>query len=168
MKSASPTQKHVASLCAADLATGMATGMATRGQHRARRRGRNERGVISVWTILIASGVFLLLLGLVYDGGNAMNERIEAHRAAEQAARAAADEMRGIRDGTEGINRQTAITRANQILSQAGWTGTVSIDGVAVTVRVRGRSDNMFLDRIGFASFPVNVTGTATSITGPN
>lgn len=132
------------------------------------RRHRDERGVIAIWTILTASGVFLVLLGLVYDGGNVMNERIEAHRSAEQAARAAADEMRGVRDGAEGINRETAIARANQILAQAGWRGTVSIDGVDVTVTVRGESDNVFLNVIGFKSFPVNETGTATSITGPN
>ena len=72
------------------------------------RTRRDERGVVSTWTILMASGVFLVLLGLVYDGGNAMNQRIAAHRAAEQAARAAADEMRGVRDGTEGINQATA------------------------------------------------------------
>lgn len=132
------------------------------------RSRRDERGVISVWTILTASGVFLVLLGLVYDGGNAMNERIEAHRAAEQAARAAADEMRGVRDGNEGINQSTATARANQVLRQAGWHGTVRIDGLDVTVRVTGKSDNAFLGVIGFQSFPVDETGTATSITGPN
>ncbi|MEJ7831869.1 MAG: pilus assembly protein TadG-related protein [Nocardioides sp.] len=117
---------------------------------------------------MTASGVFLVLLGLVYDGGNAMNERIEAHRSAEQAARAAADEIGGVRDGTEEINQATAIARANQILDQAGWRGAVTIDGLDVTVTVRGSSDNAFLNVIGFDSFPVNETGTATSITGPN
>lgn len=133
-----------------------------------RGRPRDERGVVSVWTIFMASGVFLVLLGLVYDGGNAMNDRISAHRSAEQAARAAADEMRGVRDGAEGINRSTAINRATQVLSQAGWHGTVSINDLDVTVTVTGKSDNAFLGVIGFKSFPVNETGTATSITGPN
>ena len=132
------------------------------------RAPRNECGAaISSWTLLMASGVFLVLLGLVYDGGNVINERVEAHRVAEQAARAAADEMRGVRDGAEGINQATATARANQILNQAGWTGTVSIDGLDVSVRVRGQSNNVFLDAIGFGSFPVDETGSATSITGP-
>lgn len=131
------------------------------------RRERDERGVITIWTIMMASGVFLVVMGLVYDGGAAMNNRIEAHRVAEQAARAAADEMRGVRDGTEGVNQATATVRANQILSQSGWGGTVSINGLDVTVRVTGRSDNVFLNVLGFASFPVDETGTATSITGP-
>lgn len=129
---------------------------------------RDERGVVSVWTILMASGVFLVLLGLVYDGGNAMNNRISAHRSAEQAARAAADEMRGVRDGAEGINQATAVQRANQVLAQAGWTGTVNINGLDVSVTVTGKSDNAFLGVIGFNSFPIDETGTATSITGPN
>lgn len=134
---------------------------------RLRTRG-DERGVVSTWTILVASGVFVVLLGLVHDGGNAMNNRIAAHRAAEQAARAAADEMRGVRDGAEGINQATATARANQILAQAGWTGSVDIQGLNVTVRVTGQSKNAFLTVLGFGSFPVDETGTATSITGPN
>ena len=131
-------------------------------------RRSDERGVVSTWTILVASGVFVVLLGLVYDGGNAMNNRIAAHRAAEQAARAGADEMRGVRDGTEGINESTATARANRILAQAGWNGTVTIDQLDVTVRVTGTSDNVFLNVLGFDTFPIDETGTATSITGPN
>jgi len=132
------------------------------------RRRRVERGVVSVWTVLTASGVFLVLLGLVYDGGAAIDARLEARRAAEQAARAAADELHGVRNGVEGINLATAKSRANRILSQAGWSGTVRVDGLDVTVTVTGQSDNTFLGVLGITSFPVDVTGTATSITGPN
>lgn len=128
---------------------------------------RDERGAVSVWALLMASGVFLVLLGLVYDGGTVINERVEAHRVAEQAARAAADEMSGVRDGAEGINSVAATARANAILSQAGWSGVVSIEGLNVTVRVQGASENVFLGAIGFGSFPVDETGSATSITGP-
>ncbi|GAW52566.1 putative membrane protein (Precursor) [Nocardioides sp. PD653] len=132
-------------------------------------RGRRDEvgAIISVWTIAVASGVFLILLGLVYDGGNAMNNRISAHRSAEQAARAAADTMRGLRDGDESVNPATAVTRADQILAQAGWHGTVTINGLDVTVRVTGKSQNVFLGVIGFNSFPIDETGHATSITGP-
>lgn len=133
-----------------------------------RGRRHDERGVVSVWTVLTASGVFLLLLGLVYDGGNAIDARVEAHRAAEQAARAAADQMQGIRDENEGINLPAAKARATQILNQAGWSGTVIVTGLDVTVTVTGKSENTFLNVIGIKSFPVEVTGTATSISGPN
>jgi Flp pilus assembly protein TadG len=129
---------------------------------------RDERGVVSVWTVLTASGVFLVLLGLVYDGGSAVDARVEAHRAAEQAARAAADEIHGVRDENEEINLSAAKARANQILNQAGWSGTVTVNGLDVTVTVTGKSENTFLNVIGIKSFPVDVTGTATSISGPN
>jgi hypothetical protein len=129
---------------------------------------RDERGAVSAWTILMASGVFLILLGLVYDGGNVIDARLEAHRAAEQAARGGADEMAGLRDGHETVNVLAARSRANEILADAGWQGSVRIRGRDVSVRVRDRSPNVFLNVIGFKSFPVDVTGTATSITGPD
>jgi Flp pilus assembly protein TadG len=110
----------------------------------------------------------LVLLGLVYDGGSAVDARVEAHRAAEQAARAAADQMQGVRDENEAINLSAARTRANQILTQSGWSGTVTVKGLDVTVRVTGKSENTFLGVIGIKSFPVDVMGTATSISGPN
>lgn len=133
-----------------------------------RDRRRDERGVVAVWTVLVASGVVVILLGLVHDGGTAVNRRIEAHRAAEQAARAAADEMRGVRDGVESINRATAVQRANQVLTQSGWTGSVAIRGLEVDVTVAGKSENVFLGVIGFRSFPINETGTATAIDRPD
>ena len=118
--------------------------------------------------MLTASGVFLLLLGLVYDGGNAIDARVEARRAAEQAARAAADEMQGLRDENEAINLPDAKARATRILTQAGWSGTVTVSGLDVIVTVTGKSENTFLNVIGIQSFPVEVTGNATSISGPN
>jgi hypothetical protein len=109
-----------------------------------------------------------MLMGLVYDGGSAVDARVEAHRAAEQAARAAADQIQGVRDENEGINLSAAKARANQILTQSGWSGTVTVKGLDVTVTVTGKSENTFLGVIGIKSFPVDVTGTATSISGPN
>jgi Flp pilus assembly protein TadG len=120
-----------------------------------------------VWTVLSASGVFLLLLGLVFDGGSAVDARAEAKRAAEQAARAGADELQGVRSHQESVNSHAAQARARQVLAHAGWTGTVTVNGLDVTVTITDSSDNVFLGAIGLPSFPVDVTGSATSITGP-
>lgn len=132
-----------------------------------RRRDTDQRGVASVWTVLAASGVFLLLLGLVFDGGSAVDARAEAKRAAEQAARAGADELQGVRSHQESVNSHAAQARARQVLAQAGWSGIVTVNGLDVTVTVTDSSDNVFLGAIGLPSFPVDVTGSATSITGP-
>ncbi|GAB3886299.1 hypothetical protein GCM10027612_23150 [Microbispora bryophytorum subsp. camponoti] len=51
-----------------------------------------ERGSMSVFVVLF-SGVVFLLAGLLVDGGAAMNARLKAADIAEQAARAAADQI---------------------------------------------------------------------------
>jgi Flp pilus assembly protein TadG len=141
--------------------------LALRGMAAHRQGGTDEDGVASVWTVLSASGVFLLLLGLVFDGGSAVDARAEAKRAAEQAARAGADELQGVRSHQESVDTHAAQARARQVLAQAGWTGTVTVNGLDVTVTITDTSDNVFLGAVGLPSFPVDVTGSATSITGP-
>lgn len=121
----------------------------------------------AVWTLAAAAGAFLLLLGLVVDGGNVINARLEAKRAAEQAARAGADELIGARSGNESIDVTAAQARASDLLHRAGWTGTVRVHGTAVQVIVRGSSPNVFLGAVGFGSFPVSETGSATAISQP-
>ena len=129
--------------------------------------GRGEAGFVTVWTIFAASGIFLLLLGLVYDGGTVINDRIVAHRAAEQAARAAADQITGLRSGNETIDVPAATRAATQVLDASNWTGDVAINGLEVTVTVRGRTPTVFLGAVGLDAFTVEEQGTATAVTGP-
>jgi uncharacterized membrane protein len=53
---------------------------------------RNERGSVSVWVVIVAAVAFLLLV-LVVDGGEVMIAKAHAADIAEQAARAAADDV---------------------------------------------------------------------------
>ena len=130
-------------------------------------RARDERGVAAVWTLLSAASVFVLLLGLVFDGGNVIDARLEAKRAAEQAARAGADELRGTRSGVESVDAETAAARAQEILRRAGWSGTVQVRGLQVRVTATGGEPTVFLGVLGIHRLPVNETGSATAITGP-
>ena len=139
------------------------------GTGRPRRRG--ERGAVGVWTLMLASGVFVVLLGLVVDGGTAIDDRLGAKRAAEQAARGAADELAasGVRSQNDAIDAERAAARARELLGESGWTGTVAITGATVRVRVTGPpTTTTFLSAIGVRSFPVDVHGTATGITSPD
>ncbi|MEO7844371.1 MAG: pilus assembly protein TadG-related protein [Nocardioides sp.] len=127
--------------------------------------------MVGVWTLLMATGLFLVLLGLVVDGGTAINDRLEAKRAAEQAARGAADELSasGVRSQNDTIAVAASAARAQYLLTEAGWTGTVTITGTTVRVRVSGPpTRTRFLAAVGVSSFPVTVHGTATAITGPD
>lgn len=127
-------------------------------------RERREDGFVSVWTVLAASGVFLLFLGLVYDGGSALNDRLAAHRAAEQAARAGADQVTGIRAGSEQIDVVAARRAASEVLADAGWTGVVDVRGHDVTVTVVGTTPTVFLGAVGIDSLAVDQEATATAI----
>ena len=126
-----------------------------------------EAGAAAVWTLLAASGVFLLLLGLVYDGGNAVDAHLEAKRAAEQAARAGADELRGARSGSEYVDAESAAARARQLLRGTGWSGTVRVTDLTVVVHVVGSEPTVFLGAIGIDRFRVEESGSATAVTGP-
>jgi len=127
-------------------------------------RRRQADGFVSIWTVLAASGVFMLLMGLVYDGGNAINDRVAAHRTAEQAARAAADQVTGIRSGAERIDEAAATRAARAVLQGTGWSGRVDIAGLDATVTVLGTSPTVFLGAVAIESFEVNESATATAV----
>ena len=128
---------------------------------------RNERGSASIWAILVIAGAFTVLLGLVVDGGQVINSRVAASRAAAQAARVGADALSAasVRSGHDSINVGVARARAQSQLHNAGMTGTVSITGPTVTVTVTGRSTNQILGVIGITSFPIDESESARAIT---
>lgn len=135
-----------------------------------RDRPRDEAGaVFSVWTVFALAGVFVLMLGLVYDGGNVIDERIEAKRVASQAARAGADALSqpSVLNGEEAIDPAAAAARGHEIIARAGWSGTVTVTGDQVHATVTGHSPNQFLGAVGIGSFAVHEEGSAVAIRGP-
>jgi len=128
---------------------------------------RDERGSASIWAILVIAGAFMVLLGLVVDGGRVIDERAAAYRAAAQAARAGADALSSasVRNGNDAIDAEAARVRAQNYLRDVGLDGTVSVTGDTVTVRVTGESQTQFLGVIGITSFPVDETESARAIT---
>jgi hypothetical protein len=73
-------------------------------QRRATRRTANDSGSVSLW-LIIFTFTTLALLVLVVDGGQTMNAKSRAADIAEQAARAAADDVNvpSLRSGTVGL-----------------------------------------------------------------
>lgn len=130
-------------------------------------RRRDERGSTSVWVLLIIAGAFTMLLGLVVDGGNLLDDRAAAARAAGQAARLGADSLSSasVRNGHDAISAEAAKARAEQYLHDAGLSGVVRVSGQRVTVTVTGRSATQILGVIGVDSFPISETRTAEAIT---
>jgi Flp pilus assembly protein TadG len=128
---------------------------------------RNERGSASIWAILVISGAFTVLLGLVVDGGRVIDARMAASRAAAQAARVGADSLSSarVRNGQDAISFEAAKARAQNYLGDAGMSGVVSVSGDTVTVTVTGASETQILDVIGIGSFPIEESESARAIT---
>jgi len=133
-------------------------------------RPREERGAAAVWTLIIATTAFVGLLGLVGGGGELINERVEAKRAAEQAARAGADELSvaAVRSGSDHVDTGDAIARAKGVLRQAGWTGSVRVQGSKVIVTATGTRNPEFLGLLGVGAIRISETGSADAISTPD
>lgn len=133
-------------------------------------RVRDERGAAAVWTMIIVTTAFIGLMGLVGGGGELINERVEAKRAAEQAARAGADELSAsaVRSGSDQVDAGEAIARATSVLHQAGWSGSVEVQGSRVVVTATGSRKPQLLSLLGVRAIQISETGTADAISTPD
>lgn len=103
--------------------------MLTSMRRHTRNRRDGERGSVAVFTAIFAVGV-IFLVALIVDGGNALSARERAYDIAEQAARAAADDLNtaSLRtNGTVTIDWTTACGYAQrEITSYAATFNTVT------------------------------------------
>jgi Flp pilus assembly protein TadG len=105
-----------------------------------RRKDDTERGDATIMVIILTTAL-LLILGLVVDGSRQYQAANEARWLAEQAARAAAQEIDAsqVQAGdAPGVDYTAATFVVNQTLAEAGATGTVerTADGLRVEVTV--------------------------------
>ncbi|ABM10469.1 hypothetical protein AAur_pTC10020 (plasmid) [Paenarthrobacter aurescens TC1] len=131
---------------------------------------RDERGAAAAWTLILASTAFVALLGLVGGGGELINDKVEAKRAAEQAARAGADELSAsaVRSGSDKVDVGAAIARAKTVLRQSGWSGTVRVNGSEVIVTATDTREPQFLRLLGVGAVQIHETGSADAISTPS
>ena len=135
-----------------------------------RLRVRDERGAAAVWTLIITVTAFTALVGLVGGGGELINDRVEAKRVAEQAARGGADALSAsaVRSGRDDVDRGEAIARANAVLRASGWSGEVRINGNEVVVTATGTRSPQLLGLLGVNRVHVSETGSADAISTPD
>ena len=141
-------------------------------RHTSRRHGTSDpggcpdRGSVSLYVVVVALGL-LAAAGLVLDGGAAFAARGAAATAAQQAARAGADALDpvSLRAGTPAgltVNVAAARAAANRVLAAAGATGTVTVNGTAVTVTAHVASRTYVLSAVGVDQ--LTGTGTFTAV----
>ena len=135
-----------------------------------RGRGRDEHGAAAVWTLILTVTAFTALVGLVGGGGELTNDRVQAKRVAEQAARAGADALSApaVRSGRDGLDRGEALARAHDLLRASGWGGKVRINGSEVVVTAIGTRSPQLLGLLGVNRVHISQTGAADAISTPD
>jgi len=125
-----------------------------------RREGRGEQGAVSVLVVMCIPAL-ILVLGLVVDTAGKNDERDRTAWTAEQAARAAAEQidLGAVREGQPtGYDLGAAQAAAQRVLSVAGMTGTMRLtDDGQVAVTATSQYQPVILLMIGHG-----VTQTAT------
>jgi Flp pilus assembly protein TadG len=140
------------------------TGPAARtpGEHR-------ESGSISLYFAIITIAA-LAMAGLVIDGGAALATRERAADLATQAARAGASaltptSLRGLPTALQ-VNPGAARRAADQVLTDGGATGAVTVSGATVTVTAHLARHTVILSAVGLNDISQSATASATPIVG--
>lgn len=132
-------------------------------------RKPGDTGSYSLMAVVLAF-IFLLLAGLVYDGGMKLRAGQRADNVAQEAARAGAgqiDRNRAYASGTFVVDPAVAVTAAESYLRSTGYNGTATAVGphqIKVTVTVHQPS--VLLSMIGVGSLDVTRTATADLLSG--
>jgi hypothetical protein len=131
-------------------------------------RGRGDAGFVSAWTVVIAVACWAMV-GLVVDGGRALRERSSAFGAAAAAARAGVQEIdeRAAALGELELDEEAAEASADWYLHRRGFDGTVTVDGLDVTVTIEGQTDMTILAAPQSVSYAVTATARAVQGDGP-
>ena len=123
------------------------------------RRGTGDEGSVmpmaTIFVIFLMIGAWALV-----SASQQWGVRRDAHAVAASAARAGAQgDENTLRLGGV-LDPDLAVQRAQAIIDASGYTGTVSIDGVAVTVTINAGVDYAFPS----PGFPDAVSGASTAV----
>ncbi|MFC9486578.1 TadE/TadG family type IV pilus assembly protein [Streptomyces hydrogenans] len=125
----------------------------------------DDRGSMSLYFALVAVAL-LMVMGLLVDGGGALNAANRATSGAQEAARAAGQQL-DVAQAMEGdaitLDPDAAVAAAQDYLSAAGLQGSAEItgDGRSLTVHVQDSYTTYFAQFVGVGT--IHVTGTATA-----
>jgi Flp pilus assembly protein TadG len=133
-------------------------------------RRRGEVGQLSAFVAVLTLPL-VLVAGLVVDGGGVLSAHQSAVSSAFEAARAGAqainlDVLRS--SGIVVLNADEARTDVLEYLAAAGESGTVTVVGREVTVKVTRRHTLAVLSVLGVGPITVSGTATATATQGIN
>jgi len=126
----------------------------------------SERGSISGFVVVL-SMTFVACAGLAFDGGRMIAARIEATDAAENAARAGAQQVTSLRSGDPSVDRSSAVISANRFLESIGVIGVATADEKSVTVSTSIKVPMVLLGLFGVRDKSVSAVRSAQPFTAP-
>ena len=132
-------------------------------RHVKREGPTRDRGSVSGFVVVITMTV-LLCAGLAVDGARIVGGKVSAADHAANAARAGAQELVSLHNGTPVIDPARARRTAQSYLSAHGLTGTVSATPQQVTVTVRITVGMTLLRLAGVPSKSVTATRSSAPI----
>lgn len=123
---------------------------------------RDERGQsLSAFVAVVMTALFLVA-GLVVDGARQSEAQRVAQVAASDAARAASDAAATARLAGRPVDVGAAVAAAQQRLSAAGVSGTVSVPAVGtVRVEVSSTATTVFLSLLGIDHLDAHASAEA-------
>jgi len=126
-------------------------------------RSRADSGQVSAFVVTITLAL-LALAGLSLDGGLALAAKVRANGHAEAAARAGAQALDLAQYRVTGrlhLIPAQAAADARGYLGSVGASGTVTVSGDTVTVRVTASQPTQLLGLIGVSRLQVHGEGSA-------
>ena len=120
---------------------------------------RRDRGSVMPMTVVLIAFLMIGAWALI-SAGQQWGARRDAYAAAAAAARAAAQADPDLLRAVVIVDEGRAAERAQAVLAAAGYTGSVVVDGAAVTVTVSAPVAYAFPS----PGFPAEVTGSATAV----
>ncbi|MBB5787450.1 pilus assembly protein TadG-related protein [Jiangella mangrovi] len=133
------------------------------------RRRIDHAGQAGSFTLIFAvvTVALLAIAGLVYDGRRQLTAQQRADAVAAEAARAAGQEIDGSTlTGSPGLDRARALAAAREHLAAAGLTGTVTVDGATIVVRVDASEPAAILPLIGITTLEARGEASVRIVTG--
>ncbi|PVC82014.1 pilus assembly protein TadG-related protein [Streptomyces sp. CS014] len=127
--------------------------------------GRRDRGSVSMFFALCTVAI-LMMMGLIVDGGGALNAADRATSLAQEAARTAGqqiDPAQAIEGTAITIDPDAAVGAAQDYLAAADVQGDVRVTdgGQSLSVTVHDSYTTYFAQFVGMGT--IHVTGTATA-----
>jgi len=131
-----------------------------------RSRIQDETGSISAY-VLMTVVTLIVVTGLVVDSAGKYQQDARAQQLAGNAARSAVNSLNDdtLIAGALTVTAARAQNAARDYIAAAGVTGTVTVEGQAVTVEVDTTYTTRFLSLIGINTLPGQGSATAQLIT---